>query len=106
MIRFDAALGAMLVAALSLAVAAAAPEPTLTLESRGQTRTFTRTQLWNHPLARMLEIKDDPAYPGRTMVYRAVPAWAVFEGLTLPESDLSDIIAYLKHMAGRKAGSD
>jgi mono/diheme cytochrome c family protein len=60
-------------------------EPALTIRSGDQTRTLTRTQLWGHPRARNLEVRDNPAYPGKTMVYRAVPAWTVFEGVKMPD---------------------
>lgn len=59
-------------------------DPSLSIVSGTESKTWSRKQLWDHPAAQTLEVKDDPAYPGKTMVYHAVPAWTLFEGITVP----------------------
>lgn len=57
---------------------AAADEPTLSITGGGKDVSFTRSQLLERKDGQTLEVKQDPAYPGRTMQYRAVPAAALF----------------------------
>lgn len=62
---------------------AASSEPTLTIKADGETRTLTRSELLKRPDVERVTIKDDPAYPGQTMTYKAVPAHALFSGLKI-----------------------
>lgn len=76
-------------AVLSLLVAAFLPtvafaaEPTLTIKAGDKQAAFTRAALLKRPELTTLTIADDPAYPGKTMTYKAVPAYVLFEGLDL-----------------------
>ena len=63
-------------------------EPQLLLQGdadqgAAEKRTFTRSQLLERQDRRSITVKDDPAYPGRVMMYDAVPLAALFQGLKL-----------------------
>lgn len=79
-----------LILALSLAffahaALASGDDPLLTLSSGGQTKTFKRSELLERKDLETLTIDADPAYPGQKMVYKAVPAAALFDGLTVAD---------------------
>jgi mono/diheme cytochrome c family protein len=64
---------------------ALAKEPTLAIQSGSKEIVFKRSELLKRKDAVTLKIDYDPALPGRTMEYRAVPAHALFEGIEIPK---------------------
>ena len=64
---------------------ALAKESTLTISVDKKEKIFSRTQLLAMPGKRTLKIDYDPAYPGMTMNYVAVPAAEVFKDIPLSE---------------------
>jgi mono/diheme cytochrome c family protein len=69
----------------SPSVLAAAKEPTLAIHSGSKEVVFKRSELLKRKDAVTLKIDYDPALPGRTIEYRAVPAHALFEGIEIPK---------------------
>ncbi len=61
-----------------------ADEPTLVFRSGAREKSFTRTQLLNHPSKKTLHMIDQSGYQGREMDYEVVPVSALVEGLELP----------------------
>ncbi len=61
------------------------PEPSLTFKSSDMSWSYKRSELLLRKDRIQLEIEDDPAYPGRTMIYSAVPLMALLKGITLPQ---------------------
>ena len=53
-------------------------EPTIIMENSGRKLSFTRSELLKRSDLKKIEVKEDPSYPGRTMVYHAVPVAALF----------------------------
>ena len=70
---------------LSPAALASGGDPELTLASGSQSLTFKRSELLKRKDLETLTIDADPAYPGQKMVYKAVPAAALFEGLKIAD---------------------
>jgi mono/diheme cytochrome c family protein len=62
-------------------------EPTVTIKAGDQARTYTRSQLLGMPQTENVVVKKDPAYPGQSLTYRAVPLSLLFEGFKLTDSN-------------------
>jgi mono/diheme cytochrome c family protein len=71
-------------AAFSFAAPAALAQ-TLTIKGTGGEKTYARDDLLKRPDVETIEIASDPAYPGKTMTYKAVPAAALFAGVPLAD---------------------
>ena len=48
-------------------------EPTLILENGDKKLSFSRSDLLKRSDLKKIEVKEDPSYPGRVMIYQAVP---------------------------------
>lgn len=59
--------------------------PTLTIRGSEQEVAFTRSQLLARPDIQTITVTDDPAYPGKSMIYKAVPAAALFKDVRLAD---------------------
>ena len=77
----------LLLFALPLEVHAgkAPQDPALVIQSGGNQKTFRRSELLKRKDAVTLDIDYDPAFPGKKLHYRAVPAHALFEGIDIPK---------------------
>ena len=53
-------------------------EPTLILENGDKKLSFSRSDLLKRSDLKKIEVKEDPSYPGRVMIYQAVPVAALF----------------------------
>ena len=54
------------------------PEPKVILEDGDKKLSFSRSELLKRSDLKKIEVKEDPSYPGRTMIYQAVPVAALF----------------------------
>jgi mono/diheme cytochrome c family protein len=74
----------LLIFTLSVSLAFAA-EPALFIKSGGREINFTRSELVKRKDFTTITTKDDPTFPGKTIVYKAVPAADLFNGITIPD---------------------
>jgi mono/diheme cytochrome c family protein len=85
--------GATLLAVLVVAVGIPAdalageakPDPALVIRSGGKKVVYRRSELLKRKDVVTLEIDYDPAFPGKKLLYRAVPAHALFDAVEIPK---------------------
>ena len=75
----------MLVLTLIMQSAHAA-EPAIFIKSGGNGITFTRSQLLSRSDLAAITITESAVFPGKTIVYKAVPVAALFKGVQLPDN--------------------
>jgi len=64
---------------------AGALDPELTLQAGRQKSSFKRSELLKRADIEALSVANDPAYPGRTMSYKAVRATSLFAGMKIAD---------------------
>jgi mono/diheme cytochrome c family protein len=60
-------------------------DPALVIQSGGKQVVFRRSELLKRKDLVTLDIDYDPAFPGKKLHYRAVPAHSLFEGIEIPK---------------------
>lgn len=64
-----------------------AQEPRLVLRVGEEKRSFSRAELLEHPSLETITLVDQATYSGQSLTFRAIPLWALFEGLTVADDE-------------------
>src|SRR5690348_17329345 len=62
-----------------------ASNPSIAIQSPTQHVTFTRSQLLSRPEVTTVITTDDPYFPAKKMVYKAIPTTVLFQNITIPD---------------------
>ena len=86
-------LGSLIFCSLHAHAHADEQDPIFKVTANGQTHAFHLSELLKSKFTKKITLTEDPHYPQQSVIFEAIPAKALFDGVTIPENSTVEFTA-------------